>query len=403
MTAGLVSFIIPNFNHARYVRFAIDSALAQTHPQVEVIVIDDGSTDNSRSILAEYGARIHTIYQANAGLSAARNAGIGAATGEYIALLDADDMVDAAYAERLVAAVMAQPGAAGAYCGFRCVDQYNQPLARMGTRVVEPPALHRTLLNGNHWVPACFLVQRECYLAQGEFDRAVQGGEDWDMWLRFSRHYCLVGIRDPLVAYRVVTGSMSNNPRQMHLNRLYVLQKHVGEQPTQAGQSPAHQAYANAYLRGAVEFFQYGDAASGYSCLLNAASLFPQLLQERTPYYELACSGQSRGSEGQAGQLPVAEQQLMLFGLIDRLSNEAALGAEGPQMKPRWRAQALWAIAQLHYRAGDSAQARAAWRQAGKLDPALLRQAAFLTFGARTLLGSRQIARLKRLAGSPPS
>jgi glycosyltransferase involved in cell wall biosynthesis len=341
MAAGLVSFIIPNYNHARYVRFAIDSALAQTHPQVEVIVIDDGSTDDSRSILAEYGARIRTIFQTNAGLSAARNAGIRVATGEYIALLDADDMVEAAYAERLVTAVMAQPGAAGAYCGFRCVDQNNHPLARKETRVVDPGAFYRTLLNGNHWVPACFLVRRDCYLAQGEFDRAVQGGEDWDMWLRFSRHYCLAGISDVLVAYRVVTGSMSSNPRQMHLNRLYVLKKHVGEEPGQAGHSQAHEAYANAYLRGAVEFFQFGDTASGYACLLKTACFFPPLLLEYAPYYELACSSQARGSEGQAGQLAVAEQQKMLLGLVDRLANEKVLGADGLKMKPYWQAQAL--------------------------------------------------------------
>ena len=228
---GTVSFVIPNYNHARYLGQAIESALGQTYPHVEVIVVDDGSIDDSRAVAAAYGDRIRYIYQRNAGLSAARNTGVQAAQGEYIALLDADDLVEPAYAERLLDVLAQVPDAAGAYCGFRFVDQDNQPLNRIEKRTTSPETLYGALLNGNYWVPESLLARRACYAAMGEFDTSLRACEDWDVWLRFSRHYSLVGIEDVLIRYRVVVGSMSSDPRRMLDNRLVVLAKHIGSQP----------------------------------------------------------------------------------------------------------------------------------------------------------------------------
>ena len=236
--AGMVSFVIPNYNHACYLGQAIASALAQTYPNVEIIVVDDGSTDDSRAVAGAFGDRIRCIYQQNAGLSAARNTGIRAAQGEYIALLDADDLVEPAYVERLLAALAEAPQAAGAYCGFRFVDQDNRPLNRVEQRITAPGALYSALLNGNYWVPESLLARRSCYQAMGEFDSTLRACEDWDVWLRFSRHYALVGIDDVLVRYRVVTGSMSSDPRRMLGNRLVVLAKHAGSQPAYGGRQP---------------------------------------------------------------------------------------------------------------------------------------------------------------------
>src|SRR5688572_5767710 len=87
----LVSVVIPTYNYGHLVAEAVDSALAQTYPAVEVLVVDDGSTDDTWDRLARYGDRIRCVRQANAGLSAARNTGIRAAHGEYVALLDSDD------------------------------------------------------------------------------------------------------------------------------------------------------------------------------------------------------------------------------------------------------------------------------------------------------------------------
>ena len=92
MTAPLVSVIIPTFNRGEWLREAIASVLAQTHPRLEVIVVDDGSRDHTAAVVCAFGARLTYIRQDHAGVSAARNRGVAAAHGEFIAFLDSDDM-----------------------------------------------------------------------------------------------------------------------------------------------------------------------------------------------------------------------------------------------------------------------------------------------------------------------
>jgi glycosyltransferase involved in cell wall biosynthesis len=393
-----VSFIIPNYNHARYVRFAIDSALAQTYTDIEIIVVDDGSTDNSRAVLEEYGDRIRPIFQANAGLSGARNTGVAAATGEYIALLDADDTIEPTYTERMLAALASAGTADGVYCGYRFVDQDDRALGQVENRIVAPQDLYAAMLiDGNFWVPESLLARTACYRELGEFDTRQRFVEDWDVWLRFSRRYQFVGIPDILVRYRVVPGSLWCNPRGNLDGRLMVLNKHLGGAPAAPGNELIHRAYASAYFRAAIEHLMVDDAESSYRCLLAAANLRPALLTDRTAYYELAVGGQARGERGAVNQLDLAARQEQLLALIERLAADAELTAAHPPVT-EGKAQALWALAQLHYRAGDSKRAREAWQAAGKLDSALLRDRAFLSFGMRTWLGAQQMARLKRLA-----
>jgi len=396
---GMVSFVIPNYNHARYLGDAIRSALAQTYPHIELIVVDDGSTDDSRSVveywIAEHGERIRYIYQTNAGLSAARNTGVQAACGEYIALLDADDLVEQTYAERLLAALAQSPDADGVYCGFRFVDQDNQDLLRTERRTFAAEALYPALLMGNFWVPESVLVRRSCYTAMGEFDPALRACEDWDVWLRFARHYRLVGIDDVLIRYRVAAGSMSSNPLRMLDNRLAVLRKHLGDPPPASGATLTHQAYGATYLRSAVEYYQAGDEEGGYRCLLNGARLFPPLLLHHTTYYELACSGQTRGSEGRPSAAEVAASEKLLRDLVRRLANDPALGPGVIAGESALRARMLWAMGLLYYQAGASGAARDALWAAGRLEAGLWRRRSFVGLLARTVVGRRQVALLK--------
>jgi glycosyltransferase involved in cell wall biosynthesis len=399
VTPGMVSFVIPNYNHARFLGAAICSALEQTYTNIEIVVVDDGSTDNSRDVAAVFGDRIRYIHQANAGLSAARNTGIAAATGEYVALLDADDLVEPNYAARLLSALAQHPGAAGAYCGFRFVDQDNVALNRVEQRVVAPEDLYPALLDGNYWVPESLLARRSCYIAMGEFDTGLRACEDWDVWLRFSRHYQLVGVEDILIRYRVVTGSMSSYPKRMLDNRLVVLEKHLGVAPAKPGAEAVHRAYANAYLRTALEYEQVGDAAAGYTCLVTAARLYPNLLRDHATYYELACSEQARGSQGDASGLDLARAETRVLALVDRLADEPGLYAATHIAPAAMQAQAHWALGVLHYQGGASDMARTALLLALRLDPGLTWNRQFSALLARTLVGKEQVAQMKRLVG----
>lgn len=127
-----VSIVITNYNYARYLRAAIDSALAQTYPKVEVIVVDDGSTDGSREIIESYGGRIVPILKANGGHGSALNAGFAASRGEIVMFLDADDELLAEAAEQVVKAW--RPSVAKAQFQLEMVDDRGNPL---GARV--PP------------------------------------------------------------------------------------------------------------------------------------------------------------------------------------------------------------------------------------------------------------------------
>src|SRR3954470_1810603 len=117
-----VSVIIPTYNYARYLPQAIDSALGQTHAPLEVIVVDDGSTDDTPRVLEAYASRIRVIRQANQGAGAARNAGIAAARGEYVAFLDSDDLWRRDKLELQLARFREEPDLGLVHAGVETVD-----------------------------------------------------------------------------------------------------------------------------------------------------------------------------------------------------------------------------------------------------------------------------------------
>ena len=129
---GRVSVVTPCFNGARHLRDAIDGALAQTHPDVELVVADDGSTDESVALASSYGPRLRLVRQPNAGPSAARNLALRHATGEFVALLDADDRFHPTKLARQVACLRARDDVGAVYCGWRLVDAQGAPLPERG-------------------------------------------------------------------------------------------------------------------------------------------------------------------------------------------------------------------------------------------------------------------------------
>lgn len=139
----LVSIIINNYNYGRYLAPAIESALGQTYPAVEVIVVDDGSTDDSRAVIARYGARIKPVFKPNGGQASALNAGFALSHGELVIFLDADDVLMAETAGWAAAAFSAEPQAAKLYYRMRVIDAQGQP-----TGAVKPPP-HQTLPAGD--------------------------------------------------------------------------------------------------------------------------------------------------------------------------------------------------------------------------------------------------------------
>ncbi len=212
-----VSLVIATFNHARLLAEAIDSALSQTLDPVDVVVVDDGSTDDTPAVLARYDARIRVLRQPNRGLAAARNAGLAATRGTYVAFLDADDVLAPTKLAEQVAVLERAPTLGWTYC-----DVLIETVAT-GARVTA--WLFPELIHGN-FIPAIApLVRRTALDVVGGFDERLTALEDWDLWLRLALSAEARYSPAVLATYRVRPGGMSEDRSRMDRNRFRVLDK----------------------------------------------------------------------------------------------------------------------------------------------------------------------------------
>jgi glycosyltransferase involved in cell wall biosynthesis len=204
----LVSAVIPVFNGAPYVREAIDSALGQTYPAIEVVVVNDGSTDETSAILSGYGDRITVVEQQNRGISLARNEGIKRARGEFIAMLDHDDWWLPEKIERQVALFLADEGIDLVHSGVEFYDDargaFGEPLndeskrSRLTGHCYEALLQENTIVNSSVAVRASALQFAGCYNPMME--RAC---EDYELWLRLARNGRFGYVPERLTVFRV--------------------------------------------------------------------------------------------------------------------------------------------------------------------------------------------------------
>jgi GT2 family glycosyltransferase len=210
-TTGLVSVIVPVFNGERFLHEALDSALAQTYEPVEVVVVDDGSIDGTPEILAGYGDRIRVVRQENRGLSAARNAGLAASSGEFVQFLDADDLLPEDKIARQVEYLAEHPETGVVYCEGRYFCEA-RPASRLtpGGRWITDGDILSSLTERNFIIVHSALVRRACLEEASGFREDLLSCEDLDMWLRLARHGVRFGfVPDMWVACRIHPDNMS--------------------------------------------------------------------------------------------------------------------------------------------------------------------------------------------------
>lgn len=204
--APQVGVVIPCFNHGRFVADAVRSALVQVHADVRVVVVNDGSNDGTTPEACddclEFGEHVRVVHQANAGLPAARNAGVRAVcegfSPEFLVFLDADDWIEPGFLRALHQGLIDRndPLASHAYCQERLVEN--------ATGTWRVPEWDPTLLLVTNLHPVTALVRRDCFEAVGGFDESMKlGYEDWDLWLKFAeRGWRGVRVREPLFNWR---------------------------------------------------------------------------------------------------------------------------------------------------------------------------------------------------------
>jgi glycosyltransferase involved in cell wall biosynthesis len=244
-----VSVVIPCFNQARYLPAAVASVRAQAYAPVECLVVDDGSTDDTAAVASRLGVAL--IRQANAGVSAARNAGLAATRSDFVVFLDADDeLLPAAIADE-VDALHAQPDAAAVVGRCQPIDAEGRAVA-CEYHDVDAGNLYREWLPRNFvWTPGAAMFARPALEAAGGFPIDRGPAADYAVYLRLARTGRIVVLPQPLVRYRQHDASMSRDPALMLRATIGVLRRELREAP----------AWAHAAIRAGLDAWRqwYGE------------------------------------------------------------------------------------------------------------------------------------------------
>jgi glycosyltransferase involved in cell wall biosynthesis len=231
VTRPTVSVVIPTYNHSPFIEEALASVFAQNEPVLEVIVVNDGSTDDTQWALERHRRRIRIVEQVNRGVAAARNAGAVVATGELIAFLDADDIWRSRKLELQVDRFAAEPALGLVHCGVEEVDRHGRWLcSRLDG--VEGWVAHEMLLFRRPVIlggGSATVVPRAVFEKVGGFDESMSTSADWDLYYRIACRYPVGFVPQVLVRYRVHDGNMHLNVRAMASDMLRAYAKAFSE------------------------------------------------------------------------------------------------------------------------------------------------------------------------------
>ena len=349
-----ISVIIPAYNQSQYLGEAIRSVLAQTYADFEILVVDDGSTDETRSVTSSFAdSRVHYIYRTNGGLSAARNTGIRHARGSFLTYLDSDDRFLPENVSVLLAAFEMNPDLGLVAGQTVVVDELGHPLGEVSDRGF--PQDTSELLLGNPVSVGSMLLRREWQSRVGFFDENLRSYEDWDMWLRLALAGCPMGwVRRPVLLYRFHAAQMTRIGEQMTTATFAVLDKTCRNPGLpEAWRSRRDEAYSRAYLRAAAKAYSTGEVSRARQCMREAIHLNPELCaDDAEPLARLVA--------GWANYPKTTEPLLFLERVYQNLPEELDVLR---RRRKRDLAQEALQLAFGSYQRGDVAKARSyLWR-----------------------------------------
>jgi len=202
-----VSIVLPTYNHLKLLPKAIESILTQTYSNFELIIVNDGSTDGTRDFLDSLkDPRIRVIHQENKRLPEALNTGFRAAHGELLTWISSDNYCEPTFLEVFVSAMDANPNAGLAYSDFARINEHDQII-----KVTRCPDMDYSHLLLSFPGMASFMYRRTCQDKVGFYDPALEGAEDWDMWLRIAEHFPIIYVPKILYYYRQHTESLTTH------------------------------------------------------------------------------------------------------------------------------------------------------------------------------------------------
>ena len=249
----MISVIIPTYNNSKFIVEAIEGVLGQTYTNYEIIVVDDGSTDNTKDSLKPYYGIIRYFYKDNGGVASARNLGIRNAQGDYIAFLDSDDLWASEKLSAVSKVIKSYPQIGLIYSDTYQIDEIGRVVGIFKAKSFGNKSYEQLLFD--NFIPASsVVVKRKCFETCGLFFENFEtpaGAEDWDLWIRVAKKYDIKHINKPLISYRIHSANTSK-ANYLKLNRdiLLVLKRALENEYSLKGKIRKN-IYSNAfYTRG---------------------------------------------------------------------------------------------------------------------------------------------------------
>jgi len=327
--------------------------LAQSLSENEVIVVDDGSTDDTIDILESYGDEIRVIRQENRGVSAARNRGIGEARGQWLAFLDADDLWLQGFEDKMLAyGGNASQNVSAIVCGWQYATENGVAVGPPHFVDSESLTVERLLL-GNQWVTHAAIVRRECVEEIGGFDVSLRGMEDWDFWIRLAElRREIVGIPHVLALYRQVGGSSSRNVLLMRDSGLNVLHRFFcTHSESDELSNLAESAFGRVKLWAGANCFGNGASREGMVLFTDALVNHPCLLDSLEAYYTIICAAQPLPYKGTGEYIDLDASETRVRKLLELVFDSH------PELAEPWRKRSaqlmLLALSRLSTARGD--------------------------------------------------
>jgi len=273
-----VSVIIPSYNAEKFIRQTLDSVLAQTYRDFEIIVVDDGSKDSTAKIAGSYGEQVRCLRKTNGGVSEARNFGFKNSGGDYVAFLDAEVLWEPTKLEKQVRLLDKNPEIGLCFAGMQRVDENLQPINRVSADYYEDYTeallLYLCVVTGSC---SSAMLRREVIEKAGGFDSKFSTAADWEYWLRLSLLTKLAPIPEYLVKYREVSGSMSSDPYLVRRDIIAVLDKFfANENLPEKYRKLKDKSYSNNLMILSGEFLHAGKPAESLNCLWKGLRLHPK-------------------------------------------------------------------------------------------------------------------------------
>lgn len=276
MSSPLVSVVIPSFNNGAFVADAIRSVKAQTFRDLECIVVDDGSTDDTEEEVAAFGDYVSILKQENSGVSRARNVGMDLARGRYISFLDADDMWLPRKIERQVSALERDPDLGAVYTGLHLVgtdrgfrgreDPPPGAVALRNTLLLERPIM--SIVTG--------VIRRDVYENIGGFDESLSTSADCDFGCRIAMHYRVEAVHRPLYLYRRHPDQMHSHPVATERDMRIIFDRFFADPSLSPDiRKLRNRAFANLYVSLAGSYLRQKDLSRFMSFAIRAFARRP--------------------------------------------------------------------------------------------------------------------------------